>query len=447
MNKKELDRMIAGMEQEDSVFSDKSALDTFGASRIIGRDEKTRELVRVLLGYRKGLVVPFVSVYGRSGCGKSSVVRFVCDNIDDVKCCFVNLRKAKTVFGCANLVLAELGEPNVKNAQGVGIAIDRIGDAVAKSLEASEGKNLFVLVLDEIDALFLDKRGRPSDFVYKLVTLEEKLRKTGSMMCIVGISNNVMTEFDLDDRVRSRIGTSEIFFEAYSKKDVLRILKDRARRAFSENVDSAVLEYCAEMSSSEHGDARRAVDLMRTAAEIAGRKTELLSTVHVDLASKQMQKDRVGLIVSTSSYHFRVAVMALARLTFLSGDSWHSTSSVYKQYRMILRKETKPLTYRRVSELLVELQNTGIAMSQTASSGRHGYGTQYRLTVSPESIGMAVDPKWWESLMARKAEFKADNSMHGLLGNFGRKNYGLAALQKRNEEMRRDNWRKFSGLD
>jgi len=86
-------------------------------------------------------------------------------------------------------------------------------------------------------------------------------------------------------------------------------------------------------------------------------------------------------------------------------------------------------------------------MSQTASSGRHGYGTQYRLTVSPESIGMAVDPKWWESLMARKAEFKADNSMHGLLGNFGRKNYGLAALQKRNEEMRRDNWRKFSGLD
>ena len=446
MNKKELDKMIAGMEQEDSVFSDKSALDTFGVSRIIGRDEKVRELVSVLLGYRKGLAVPFVSVYGRSGCGKSSVVRFVCENIDDVKCCFVNLRKAKTVFGCANLVLAELGEPNVKNAQGVGIATDRIGDAVAKSLEAS-GKKLFVLVLDELDALFLDKRGRPSDFVYNLVTLEEKLRKTGRMMCIVGISNNVMTEFDLDDRVRSRIGTSEIFFEAYSKKDVLGILKDRARRAFSENVDSAVLEYCAEMSSSEHGDARRAVDLLRTAAEIAGRKAERLSKTHVDLASKQMQKDRVGLIVSTSSYHFRAAVMALARLTFLSGDSWHSTSSVYKQYRMILRKEAKPLTYRRVSELLVELQNTGIAMSQTASSGRHGYGTQYRLAVSPESIGMAVDPNWWESLIARKAEFEAGNSLHGLLGNFGRKNYGLAALQKRNKEMRRDNWRKFSGLD
>ena len=438
--------MIAGMGQEDSVFSDKSALDTFGASRIIGRDEKAVELVRVLLGYRKGLAVPFVSVYGRSGCGKSSVVRFVCDNIDDVKCCFVNLRKAKTVFGCANLVLAELGEPNVKNAQGVGIATDRIGDAVAKSLEAS-GKKLFVLVLDELDALFLDKRGRPSDFVYNLVTLEEKLRKTGRMMCIVGISNNVMTEFDLDDRVRSRIGTSEIFFEAYTKKDVHGILKDRARRAFSENVDSAVLEYCAEMSSSEHGDARRAVDLLRTAAEIAGRKAERLSKTHVDLASKQMQKDRVGLIVSTSSYHFRAAVMALARLTFLSGDSWHSTSSVYKQYRMILRKEAKPLTYRRVSELLVELQNTGIAMSQTASSGRHGYGTQYRLAVSPESIGMAVDPNWWESLIARKAEFEAGNSLHGLLGNFGRKNYGLAALQKRNKEMRRDNWRKFSGLD
>ncbi|MDH3311921.1 MAG: hypothetical protein OEM28_02090 [Nitrosopumilus sp.] len=98
------------------------------------------------------------------------------------------------------------------------------------------------------------------------------------------------------------------------------------------------------------------------------------SQSHIDLASEQLQKDRVGLIISTASYHFRIAVMALARITFLSGETWRSTSSVYKQYGMILDKETKPLTYRRVSELLVELQNTGIALSQTASKGRHGYG-------------------------------------------------------------------------
>ena len=219
--------MVSEIEQEGSMFSDKSALDTFGSSRIIGRDDKTQELVRILLGYKKGLVVPFVSVYGRSGCGKSTVVRFVCENLDDVKCCFVNLRKAKTVFGCANLILAELGEPNMKNAQGISLAIKKIGDAIEKSLGESESKKLFVLVLDEIDALFLDKRGNPSNFVYNLVVLEEHLREKGYMMCVIGISNNVMTEFDLDDRVRSRIGSSEVFFETYLKKDVVLLLENQ----------------------------------------------------------------------------------------------------------------------------------------------------------------------------------------------------------------------------
>ncbi|MDH3311920.1 MAG: hypothetical protein OEM28_02085 [Nitrosopumilus sp.] len=175
------------------------------------------------------------------------------------------------------MVLAELGESNMKNAQGISLAIETIGDAVAKLLGESERKNLFVLVLDELDALFLDQRGNPSDFIYKLVVLEERFHEKGHLMCIVGISNNVMTEFDLDDRVRSRIGSSEVFFEAYSEKDVLGILRDRAKSAFSGKVDSAVLEYCAAMSSSEHGDARRAVDLLRSAAEIAGRKSEQLS--------------------------------------------------------------------------------------------------------------------------------------------------------------------------
>ena len=304
-----------------------------------------------------------------------------------------------------------------------------------------------MLVLDELDALFLDKRGNPSDFIYNLVMLEEDLRKKNYMMCIVGISNNVTSEFDLDDRVRSRIGSSEVFFEAYSKTDVLGILRDRAKSAFSGKVDSSVLEHCAEMSSSEHGDARRAVDLLRVAAEIAGKKSESLSKNHVDLASAQLQKDRVGLILSTASYHLRTVVPALARVTFLSGETWHSTSTVYKQYGMILDRNAKPLTYRRVSELLVELQNTGIALSRTASKGRHGYGTQYCLAVSPDSVGMEMKPEWWKNLQKHKEEFEKSNSRQRLWSAMGRKNPSIALVQKKNKETLKDRWREFSGLD
>jgi uridine kinase len=35
-----------------------------------------------LLGYKKGHIVPFISVYGRSGSGKSTIVKYVLENID-----------------------------------------------------------------------------------------------------------------------------------------------------------------------------------------------------------------------------------------------------------------------------------------------------------------------------------------------------------------------------
>ena len=90
-------------------------------SEIIGRQNQTQSLVEYLLSYQKGLVVPMVSLYGRSGSGKSSLVRFVCSNLDDVEFFYVNLRKAKTVSGSANLILSEFGEPAVKSASGLNV--------------------------------------------------------------------------------------------------------------------------------------------------------------------------------------------------------------------------------------------------------------------------------------------------------------------------------------
>src|SRR5918998_1990021 len=283
VDKQDLKRISAEVEKENLLFANKNFLDNLTLpSQIIGREKNAKELVRFLLGYKQGLVVPFVSVYGRSGSGKSTVVKFVCENLDDdISYAFVNLRKAKTVFGCANLILAELGQPSLKSAQGINTAIEHISNAIEQRLSSSNNKKnnngnakLFVLVLDEFDVLLYDKRGKPSDFIYKLLVMEEKLREKGYLVCIVAISNNVMSDYEIEDRVRSRIGTSEVFFEPYAQQAVLAILKDRATRAFSGSVDSDILQYCADQSSQEHGDARRAIDLLRVAGDIAGKKGE-----------------------------------------------------------------------------------------------------------------------------------------------------------------------------
>jgi cell division control protein 6 len=437
-------------------------------SQIIGREKRAKELVRFLLGYKHGLVVPFVSVYGRSGSGKSTIVKFVCENLDDedggsgISYAFVNLRKARTVFGCANLILNELGRPSLKSAQGINTAIEQISNAIEQRLSNSNNKKnnnnngnntaakLFVLVLDEFDVLLYDKRGKPSDFIYKLLVMEEKLREKGYLMCIVAISNNVMSDYEIDDRVRSRIGTSEVFFEPYSQQAVLAILKDRAAQAFSQPVDYEILQYCADQSSREHGDARRAIDLLRVAAEIASKRGgEKISKMHIDAAIARLQRDRVSTTLSSASFHLKLAAVALARISYLTQEVWHSTSTVYNQYRLILEEGTKPLTYRRIAELLTELENMGLVISHTSSKGRHGYGTQYKLVVPPETIGKVCFPDWWSDLVQRKIQH--DKSASSI---FNPKNYstlfneksGAGSLLNSIIDDEDSSWNEFVGL-
>ncbi len=444
MEKKDLESMLAEVEKQESLFSRKDLLDAlaFPAS-IVGREEKAKELVKLLAGYRKGHTVPFISVYGRSGSGKSTVTKFVCENLDDAVCCFVNLRKAKTVFGCANLVLAELGQPNLKSAQGINLAIERTQKGIESEVK---GRKLFLLVLDEFDVLFNDRRGRPSDFIYKLLVMEEKLREKNVLSCIVAVSNNVMADYEVDDRVRSRMGSSEVFFPAYTKKDVLEILKDRAELAFSGPVDEGVLEYCAQMSSAEHGDARRAIELLRVAAEIAGSKGEKLARGHVDEASVHLQKDRVNLVLSTASFHLKLACAALARITFLTGQDWHSTSTIYGQYSLIISKDERKLTYRRVSELLTELENTGLVVSHTSSKGRHGYGTQYKLAVAPAVVGKTCFPDWWKGTEEKKKLHESELEERKMFKQ-KRKNSLFPNMHNMLDSMKDGEWNDFLGRD
>ena len=462
MDKEALKRIYMEVQKENLLFANKTFLDNLTLpSQIIGREKRAKELVRFLLGYTHGLVVPFISVYGRSGSGKSTVVKFVCENLDeDISFAFVNLRKARTVFGCANLILTELGQPSLKSAQGINTAIEQISNTIEQRLSKNnksekndnsrnDTAKLFVLVLDEFDVLLYDKRGKPSDFIYKLLVMEEKLREKGYLMCIVAISNNVMSDYEIDDRVRSRIGNSEVFFEPYTQQAVLAILKDRAAKAFSQPVDSEILQYCADQSSKEHGDARRAIDLLRVAAEIAGKRGEKISKMHVDAAVARLQRDRISTTLSSASYHLKLVAAALARISYLTQEVWHSTSTVYNQYRRMLQGGIKPLTYRRIAELLTELENMGLILSHTSSNGRHGYGTQYKLVVPPEAIGKVCFPDWWNDLVQRKMQH--DNNASSI---FDPKNYSTLFNQKSGAgsllnsiiEDEERSWNEFVGL-
>ena len=392
------------IEQKNSVFSQKRYLDSmFLPSKIIGRQAESESLVSSILSLKDGFVVPFVSVYGRSGSGKSTIIKFVCENMTDlISFRFVNLRKARTVFGCANVILGNLGTESISSAQGLNKAVDCIQSQIEFIL-SKEDKKYFILVLDEYDVIFSDTRSNPSDFVYKLLQMEEDLREKGIWVCMVTISNNALQEYTLDDRVKSRMGSSEIHFAPYSESEVFGILQDRSKKAFSINVSNSLLEHCAKLASSDHGDARRALDLLRVAGELCNGSE--INNKDVDKAQKTIQRDRIDEIITSASYHMRCVVGSIVSLAILGESSWSATSDIFKEYSKIVSVKKTPLSYRRVSDLLVELENSGMLVSHTYSHGRHGYGKDYKLKVDPSLVGPSIDEKFYDSIMEQKKYF------------------------------------------
>ena len=127
---KQFNEIFAKLEKQEYVFKDKFLFGTLVFPQtIVGREEKIEEILKHLIGNKKGYVESLISVYGRSGSGKSTLAKLVCENLDDVEYSFVNLRKAKTVFGSANLILIELGDELIKSEKGLNVAIDFLGYA------------------------------------------------------------------------------------------------------------------------------------------------------------------------------------------------------------------------------------------------------------------------------------------------------------------------------
>ncbi len=404
----------------------------FLPSKILGRGGQAENLLEYLsLG--DGFLVPFISVYGRSGSGKSTVVKLVCDEISDVaETRFVNLRKARTIFGCANLILSELGSAPLKGASGLNCAVDAIEESICHNLER-QGKRNFVLVLDEYDVIFSDRRGGASDFVYKLLRISENLRERGLWLCVVGISNGAVDDFALDDRVKSRIGSNSVFFEPYKKDEIVEILRDRAQKAFSIKIPDEIFQYCAELSSADHGDARRALDLLRVTGELCNGHT--ITREDVDTASEKVEQNKFLNILQQSSDGFKKVFCSLVRISYLSGHKWHSTSIINKQYcRFLLEKDEKRLSYRRIFDILGELEQSGLVVGKNESEGRYGYSRQYMVVVSHVAARYLFKEKWekWEKIkkarfvmmykprgnshMANLAKYEDMKSWHQLLG-------------------------------
>ena len=226
-----------------------------------------------------------------------------------------------------------------------------------------------LVVLDEIDR-FIYKSG--DDTLYRLTKVNDELEN--AKLCIIGISNDMKFTELLDPRVRSRLSDEKLVFPPYDAEQLKDILTQRADLAFEEGVISPnVIPLCAAVEANEQGDARRALDLLRVAAEIAERnRDEKVTEQHVYKAKNKIELDCVIEAVRTLPMQSKLILLGILMNEEI-GQSKLTTGDVYATYKVLCRKTgLSMVTQRRVTDLISELDMMGIISARVKSLGRAG---------------------------------------------------------------------------
>src|ERR671932_1687739 len=194
------------------------------------------------------------------------------------------------------------------------------------------------------------------DVLYNFTRANERISE-GGFISLIGISNSLTFKDKLDPRVRSSLSEEEMVFNPYTIEQLQKILSDRAKLAFNDEVVSdAAINLCAAMAGKENGDARRAIDLLRVAAEIAEReRAHKVEESHIRLAQEKIEKDTNYEILKNSTTHTKLIIMAIMK------SKIGNTGEVYEIYSSLCKNsEQEPLTQRRITQIINELDQLGL---------------------------------------------------------------------------------------
>ncbi len=258
-----------------------------------------------------------------------------------------------------------------------GLSTERVYNLLLKRID--EKPRVVVIALDEIDKLVY-KSG--DDVLYHLTKINDDLGQ--AKLSVLGISNDLKFAEFLDPRVKSRLSDEKMVFPPYNAEELRDILEERAALAFDPGVlEEGVIGLIAALAAQEHGDARRALDLLRVAGELADRRGEEdITERHVQMAKNKIELDTVIEAVKSLPTHSKLILLGII-LQEEAGNVKLTTGEVYDTYcQLSKRVSVSPLTQRRVTDLISELDMLGLINAKVKSFGRGGRTKEIQSSVS-----------------------------------------------------------------
>ena len=368
------------------IFKDRDVLrHDYIPSYLPHRENEIRRVGEVVAPALKRYRCSNLFIYGKPGTGKTAVTKYVLSKVEEkakeldvpLVVSYVNCRLVGTEYRVFFYLCNSVG---VK-VPFTGLALGEVFDRFKSGVDLKE--TLLIVVLDEIDALVKTKG---DTLLYELTRINESLSR--SKLSIIGISNDLRFKEWLDPRVLSSLSEEELVFRPYNAAELKDILAERAKIAFYDGVLSdGTLNLCAALAAAEHGDARRALDLLRVAGELAEREgAKQIVEDHVRLAEKRIEHNRIFEAVKNLPLHSKLVLCSVYLLAKANIND-AITGDIYAVYcELCAETGIAPLTQRRVSTLISELDAVGLLNSRVVSLGRYGRTKKIRLGIGRSII-------------------------------------------------------------
>lgn len=344
-----IEEMLLEFDDQEGLIRDRSLLDpnhVVKEDRIVGRDDQLREvtkMLRVALGDNRP---PNLFLYGPSGTGKSLITKAVCKNISNI-CESRDIRFGTIEVNCQDLdtlgiAIYELAKQAADEA-GVTVEVPKHGVATKEKLDElyriiNENFDSVVFVLDELDML-VGRRDKQEPAFSRLLY---QLSRAGAndeltaYLSVVAISNDTKMMESVGSRALSSFTPEDVHFDDYDANQLQSILRRRKDAFYDDVLEDDVIPLAAAFAAQTHGDARKAIDLMRVAGELAEREGDRsVREEHVRKAQDKVEKNRVLEVVRGISTQKKLCMYATASVATESTDGSARSTTGYRVYQFL----------------------------------------------------------------------------------------------------------------
>jgi len=359
-----MENIFDNLEGENSVFKDKKPLDhRFLPDSLPHRKEQITQIAKHWIEALNNITPSDVTIYGKTGTGKTAAAKFARDQLGEAaanKDVFIRVEYIRcTDYTTEYQVIAQLCQKLGKDVPNRGWTKGEVINTFRSIFRKNAyGKKLILIViLDEIDIL-LEKDG--DGILYTLTRTKN--------VSILSISNFIDFKKFIKPRVMSSLRDKEIVFPPYGANQLADILNERANLSFKDNtLKNDVIPLCSAMAAREEGDARYALDLLRTAGEIADDEgsSEILGE-YVRIAKDKIEHNKITDVIITLPTQQQRVLEALLILTKSKDEI--TSGKLYDTYKEVSKGDS--VTYRRIFDFINELEMLGIISTNTISRGR-----------------------------------------------------------------------------